>query len=102
MSIDAVSEMLWRERRLLELLLFKLEEEQMVLAAGRNRWLAHATRELETVFEEINIAELERAVSVNAAARWLGLESGASLRELAAVAPEPWDRLLNPSPRRAR
>ncbi|MEZ5171523.1 MAG: flagellar export chaperone FlgN [Acidimicrobiia bacterium] len=94
MSIDALSEMLWRERRLLELLLFKLEEEQLVLAAGRNRWLAHATRELETVFEEINVVELERAVTVNPAARWLGLGPDATLREMAEAAPVPWNRLL--------
>lgn len=94
MSIDALSEMLWRERRLLELLLFKLEEEQLVLAAGRNRWLAHATRELETVFEEINVAELERAVTLNSAARWLGLEPDATLQEMADAAPVPWNRLL--------
>ena len=40
MALSDVSNILWRERQLLELLVFKLEEEQLVLAAGRNRWLA--------------------------------------------------------------
>ncbi|CAN5337491.1 hypothetical protein BH23ACT9_BH23ACT9_24210 [soil metagenome] len=40
-----VSNILWRERQLLELLHFKLEVEQSLLAAGRTRWLSHATRE---------------------------------------------------------
>ena len=49
MSLTEVSSILWRERELLELLLFKLEEEQLLLAAGRSRWLGHATREVEMV-----------------------------------------------------
>ena len=40
MSLSEVSNILWRERQLLELLVFKLEEEQFVLASGRTRWLA--------------------------------------------------------------
>ena len=39
MALSDVSNILWRERQLLELLVFKLEEEQLVLAAGRSRWL---------------------------------------------------------------
>ena len=57
--LERLSEVLWRERHLLELLLFKLEEEQLVLTSGRTRWLGHATREVETVLEEIRTAELE-------------------------------------------
>ena len=53
MALSDVSNILWRERQLLELLVFKLEEEQLVLAAGRTRWLAHATREVENVLGEI-------------------------------------------------
>src|SRR5438045_4734995 len=39
MGLAELSSILWRERDMLELLLFKLEEEQLVLAAGRTRWL---------------------------------------------------------------
>ena len=34
MALEALSRVLWRERELLELLLFKLEEEQLVLASA--------------------------------------------------------------------
>ena len=87
MSLTEVSSILWRERELLELLLFKLEEEQLLLAAGRSRWLGHATREVEMVLEEIRRAELGRAVEVEAVAAQLGLPAGISLRELAEQAP---------------
>ena len=95
MSLRDVSTTLWRERQLLELLLFKLEEEQLLLAAGRTRWLAHATREVETVLEELKNAELARAVEVARVADELGIPTEASLRELAAAVPSPWDEILN-------
>jgi hypothetical protein len=94
MSLTEVSSILWRERELLELLLFKLEEEQLLLAAGRSRWLGHATREVEMVLEEIRRAELGRAVEVEAIAVSLGLAPDVSLRELAEQAPAPWDDIL--------
>ncbi|HUX71839.1 MAG TPA: flagellar protein FlgN, partial [Cellulomonadaceae bacterium] len=43
MGLMQLSDVLWQERHLLELLLFKLEEEQMILTSGRTRWLGHAT-----------------------------------------------------------
>jgi hypothetical protein len=94
MSLTEVSSILWRERELLDLLLFKLEEEQLLLAAGRTRWLAHATREVEMVLGEMRRAELGRAVEVEAVATSLGLAPGASLRELAEAAPPPWGGIL--------
>lgn len=94
MSLSDVSAILWRERQLLELLLFKLEEEQLLLAAGRVRFLAHATREVEVVLEEIKRAELARATEVEAVAAELGLGSSPSLRQLISAAPDPWRGVL--------
>jgi hypothetical protein len=90
-----VSNILWRERHLLDLLLFKLEEEQLLLAAGRTRWIAQATREVEMVLEEIKQTELSRAMVVDQVAPGLGLEPGPSLRALAEAAPDPWSTLLS-------
>jgi FlgN protein len=90
MGLSEVSNVLWRERQLLELLLFKLEEEQLVLAAGRTRWLNHASREVEMVLDEIKVAEMARAIEVEALAAELGLAPGPSLRGLAGGAPDPW------------
>jgi hypothetical protein len=94
MALSDVSNILWRERQLLELLVFKLEEEQLVLAAGRTRWLAHATREVENVLAEIKRIELERAVLVADAGRELGLSGAPTLRELAQLTPTPWDGIF--------
>jgi hypothetical protein len=94
MGFAEVSDILWRERELLDVLLFKLEEEQLLLAAGRVRWLARATREVELVLEQIRLTELTRAVEVDGLAASVGLEPGASLSMLADAAPEPWGDLL--------
>ena len=94
MALSDVSNILWRERQLLELLVFKLEEEQLVLAAGRTRWLAHATREVENVLAEIKRVELERAMSVADAGRELGLSGSPTLRELSALTAPPWDGIF--------
>jgi hypothetical protein len=89
-----VSGVLWHERELLELLLFKLEEEQLVLAGGRARWLPHATREVEAVLGRIRQAELLRRVELGRLTRELGLSGDVPLRQLADASPPPWDELF--------
>ena len=94
MGLAEVSTVLWRERELLELLLFKLDEEQLVLTSGRTRWLARATKEVEMVLAEIRRTELARATEVQSTATALGLGTELSLNQLADAAPEPWAGLL--------
>jgi hypothetical protein len=94
MSLSEISNILWRERRLLDLLVFKLEVEQLVLASGQTRWLSHATREVETILEEIKCVELERAMAVQGLAGELSSSDTPTLRELAAIAPTPWDGIF--------
>lgn len=95
MSLSELSSVLWRTRELLELLLFKLEEKQLLLAAGRSRWLPYATREVEVVLDQIRQAEVLRATHAQAVALELGLAPDASLEQLAESAPAPWSDLLH-------
>ena len=81
MALSEISNILWRARQLLELFVFKLEEEHFVLASERSRWLLHATREVETVLEEIQRVELELAMAVAGSTGELGMSDGPSLRE---------------------
>jgi hypothetical protein len=94
MSLSEVSKILWRERQLVDLLMFKLEEEHFVLASERTRWLAHATREVESIIEEIKRVELERAMAVAGSAGELCMPDAPSLREMVAIAPPPWDGIF--------
>jgi hypothetical protein len=95
MGVSEVSTILWHERELMEMLLFKLEEEQLVLASGRTRWLGRAAREVEVVLEEIRRAELVRAVQVEALAVQLGMSTSPSLAALAEAVEEPWGQILH-------
>lgn len=94
MGYAELSNVLWRERELLEILLFKLEEKQLVLATGRNRWLSHATREVEFVLEQIRDAELMRAMELDGVHQLLGTSGELSLSTLAELAPPPWNDLF--------
>lgn len=88
--MEKLSQILMRERELLDTLLFRLETEQMVLASGRNRWLMRAAREVELVLSTIRETEILRAVASDAVAASIGLEHNPSLRALAEAVEEPW------------
>ena len=94
-ALANLSNALWRIREVLDLLTFKLETEQVLVAAGRSRWLGRATHEVELVLEEVRHAELRRAVELGDVADALGLPPDCSLRELAEAAPSPWDDVLS-------
>jgi hypothetical protein len=95
MDLREVSNILWRERQVRDLLVFKLEAKHRVLASGNSRWLAHADREVETVRAAVRRVELERTVLVSAAARDLGREDVQSLGDLAELAPSPWHTIFS-------
>ncbi|QYF74650.1 flagellar protein FlgN [Cryobacterium sp. PAMC25264] len=96
MGANELSALLWRERELLELLVFKLDEEQLLLSAGRSRWVQHATREVEQVLELVREAGLGRSVEVAAVAVEWGTPQDATLRELVEQAPPgPWSDIFS-------
>jgi hypothetical protein len=96
MSVNDLSSLLWRERELLEMLVFKLEEEQMLLTAGRAKWLHHATREVEQVLGHIRTTGIERTVEAASVAGEWGLPDDATLRQLADRAPDgAWGDVLH-------
>ena len=95
MELNALSSILWRERRLIELLVFKLGEEKLVLTTGRTDWLVHAAREVDAVAAELKTVEIERAVLAQSLGASLGLDDVPSLTRLGAAAPPPWGRILD-------
>lgn len=95
MDLSGLSSVLWREREILETLLYRLEIQQMLLMSGRTQWLVRASGEVEAVLETVGRAELQRAVEFDRVAQELGLEPNPSLSELAAASAEPWQEMLN-------
>jgi flagellar biosynthesis/type III secretory pathway chaperone len=94
MSLPDLAAVLWRQRDLLERLTYRLECEQLMLAAGRIRFLATATAEVETLVSELRTLELHRAATSEQAAVAAGLDPSAGLEELAAAVQPPWTGVL--------
>ncbi|MDT0261546.1 flagellar export chaperone FlgN [Jatrophihabitans lederbergiae] len=90
MGFSEISTLLWREREALQLLLFKLVEEQLIVSAGQTRWLAQANDEVEAALLQLRGTDVLRAAEVDAVAEDLGLTGAPSLADLEATAPEPW------------
>lgn len=91
---SALSALLWRERQLLDLLAFRLEEEQLVVAAARPHMLAPATAEVHEVLDQVRTCEAERTQAVSALAGEVGLAGAPPLKDLIGVVDEPWSSLL--------
>jgi hypothetical protein len=93
-SMEELSRVLWRQRELLELVLFKLEEHQLLLESGRTRWLGLAAREVDVLLDQFRRTELLRAVTADGLAAAVGLPPGPRLRDLARMSEEPWCTIL--------
>ena len=94
MDYQHLSTLLWREQELLDLLLFKAEEKQYLIVTGKTRWLARIAHEIEVVLDQLRTLEVERAAVTEALAVRLGLDANPSLRQVAEVAPAPWNDLF--------
>lgn len=87
--------MLWRERRQLELLLFRLETQLLHVRAGNWHWLKFTATEAEKVLENLRFDTLSRNIESSAVAIEWGLPANATLPVIASVAPPGiWPELL--------
>ena len=87
MAADDLSAHLLRERELLELLVFKLDVQQMILATGRTRWIGQTTTEIERVVAAMPALAITRDTLVVAVADEWGVPDAETLRELIDAAP---------------
>jgi len=94
MTAADLNSVLWRERELLESLLFFLETEQLILASGRTRWLPRASAEIDHATSALRSTELLRAAQADEVAAELGLAADPSLNALAQAAAEPWGTIF--------
>jgi hypothetical protein len=95
LSAEELSASLWRERRQLELLLFRLETQLLYLNAGNSQPLDFTATDLEDVLETLRFETLARNVEASAVAVEWGTPAQATLPALAAAAPAGiWGDLL--------
>jgi hypothetical protein len=96
MGVHELSALLWRERELLEVLMFKLEVEQLLLTSGKSRWLTRASAETEQVTGHIRDLGLARTVEVAAVATEWGCAEDSTLGDLIEHSPDPiWTDILD-------
>jgi len=93
-GVAEVSNVLWREREQLELLLFKLEEERLILTSGNTRWVAHASHEVQLLVDQVRETELLRSIEVDGYAHSIGMPPSSSLKDLATASDGPWASIL--------
>jgi len=89
-----LSSTLWRLREVLDHLLFKVFETQLVVSSGQTKWLANASRELDAALQEVRHVEIMRAVETVSIADQLGVPPNLTLARLIRSAPSPWDTIL--------
>lgn len=93
-AFAAVSSVLWYERELLEHLSFKLTTQQLILRSGDVRWLSSSDDEVQSALTSLRESEVVRAIEVDDLLTRLGVGSEITLREVAILAPPPWDEML--------
>jgi flagellar FlgN protein len=94
MSLPDLAAVLWRQRDLLERLVYRLECEHLLLAAGRTRFLSLATAEVEELLGELRVLELQRAAAADRVAAEVDLDAGSGLERLASAVQPPWTGVL--------
>ncbi|HYA68895.1 MAG TPA: flagellar export chaperone FlgN [Acidimicrobiales bacterium] len=87
--VEELSACLWEERAALEQLVFRLEQENLVLAAGRHRLLDPSTAEVATASAEVDRIEQRRLAITASVGEHLGLGPDATLETIADTVDDP-------------
>lgn len=90
-ALDALTETLWAERHVVELLLYKLVGAKLYLAADERRFVTMALDEVERVVGALRATEARRSATLRGLAAQWGLDpADLTLSELAQRTGEPW------------
>jgi hypothetical protein len=92
--LGPLSNALWELRELLDLVCYLLTVQRLLATAGEARWLSYSAQQLDVATQQIRRTEIVRAGAADDAAAALGLKPAATLAEIAAAAPVPWDDIL--------
>lgn len=90
MNLAELSNVLWRQRQLLDQLLFRLTVEQMLLSDCHVRWLNRATNAVEDVLDALRESDVVRSMVLIEVAEELELGPAATLLEVSVAAGGPW------------
>src|SRR5919202_2574001 len=94
MSLPDLAAVLGRQLDLLDRLVYRLVCEHLLLAAGRTRFLALATAEVEGLLAELRVLEMQRSEAAERVAAEVGMDAGTGLDRLAGAVQPPWTGVL--------
>ncbi len=94
MGYSELSQLLDREIKLLETLLFKLEEECLLVESGKHHYLAAANAEIQALVDDLKTLELRRALASSDVCSDLGIDNFSSLHDIVKAAEDPWNLVL--------
>ena len=93
-ACSTVASILWRERELLDQLLYALNCQQFVLTSGGIRWVTASDAQVCEALDELTDCELRRAVETDRLAQVLTLPRDSTLDVIATNCEAPWDSML--------
>lgn len=93
-DLRQLGHLLWRCREHLEQIEFLLDVQHLLVAGGRDRWLARIVDQLDAAGRDLAAADGQWADLATRIGTQLGLGERATLRQLAERAPDPWAGLL--------
>jgi hypothetical protein len=93
-GLSSLCNLLWQERVSLQVILFKLVEEELIGRHGHTGYLQLADEELREAAGILHENEVLRAAETQMVARFLALPPEASLAEIVERADEPWHEVL--------
>lgn len=94
MNLAELSNVLWRQRQLLDQLLFRLTVEQMLLSDRQIRWLNSAMNAVEDVLSALRDCDVVRSMVLIDIAEELGLAHDATLQEVSVAAGGAWSGIF--------
>lgn len=94
-TLEALAQHLWDEREVVTYLLYRLTVTKLLLAADERRFLSDALREVDDTIERLRHKELRRDQTLrDVADGWQADPASLTLRDLARLAPAPYDLIF--------
>jgi hypothetical protein len=92
--LGELNQLLWRERDVLEDVLYRLQVQQLLLVEGRERWVERSVDDLERSLARVERYQRMHRDLLDDISAYLPVHGGSTLSEVVAVTPSPWDDIF--------
>lgn len=89
-----LGQLLWHYRQALTEVEYLLDVQDLLVTAGRERWLSRAADHLRGAVDGLAALDAERSEVVRRVAAGLAVSPTTTLGGLASIAPDPWSEIL--------